>query len=277
MRTSANQTRGRGGFPARRAWAAGPLAALAVLGGSGATAQAAPPPLACGDTITTATTLTRDLHCPEGGNGLVVRGDGVVLDLAGHNLTGSGWSGVVVQGRDVVVRGGTLTAWGEGVTVAPGAAAVVERVTLQGNTTGLGAHGEAVLRRATVRANSRGVVAEGGGDVSVEGSDLARNPVAVAVRDGGRASVLDTSVRGNELGLACSSATLQVRRSVVADSGTALFADDCGTSTVEGALFLLNEVNVVDAGAATTPVVFTCSRFLGGAATPATTAPCGGS
>jgi hypothetical protein len=277
VRARANQTRGRGGSPARRAWAAGPvtaLTALAALVGSGGGAQAATP-LDCGATVTSTTALTRDLHCPDGADGLVVQGDGVVLDLAGHTVTGAGGrSGVLVRGHGVVVRGGTLTAWGEGVAVDPGADAVVERVTLLRNTTGLGAHGRAVLRHSTARANSRAVLAEGAGDVAVEGSDLVGNPVAVTARDHGRASLTGASVRGGELALVCSSATVRVHRSVVADSGTAVFAEDCGTSTVDDSLFLANAVNVVDRSAATTPVVFACTRFLGGAATPATVAPC---
>ena len=46
-------------------------------------------PIACGDIITSSTTLTQDLVC-EGGDGLIIGAPGVVLDLAGFTISGGG-------------------------------------------------------------------------------------------------------------------------------------------------------------------------------------------
>jgi parallel beta-helix repeat protein len=46
--------------------------------------DAAPKQVACGDTITTDTTLHSDLSCP--GDGIVIGADGITLDLNGHTL-----------------------------------------------------------------------------------------------------------------------------------------------------------------------------------------------
>lgn len=250
------------------------LLVVTVAGwGSTATASAAENSSmpACHDVITTDTTLTEDLVCPEGGNGLVVEGDGIVLDLGGHSIVGGGWSGVLVQGADVVVRGGTVTAFSEGVTVDPGASALVERVTLLRNITGLGSYGEVVLREATVRANNRGILAEGEADVTVDRSDLARNPTAVASWDGARIHVSDSTVRSNQWAVDCLSATVDLARTVVVDSGTAVTATGCGGSTVTDSLFLHNDVHVQDPVAAVSQITFSCTTFLDGRNAPAST------
>ncbi|WP_328295592.1 right-handed parallel beta-helix repeat-containing protein [Kineococcus sp. NBC_00420] len=251
---------------------AGFVLALGALSLSAAPAHAAAR-LPCGAGLTVDTTLTEDLVCPDAGNGLVVRGDGVVLDLAGHRIVGGGSSGVLVQGRDVVVRGGTVTAFGEGISVWGGASATVERVTLLRNITGIDSDGEAVLRDSEVRANSRGVLAEGDGVVSVEGSDLARNPTAVSAYDGGDVRITDSTVRSNQRALDCDAGTLHVRRSVVLDSGTAVRVNGCAGSSVAGSLFVHNDVQVVDPALATRQIAFSCTRFLDGRSAPAAV-PC---
>ena len=62
-------------------------ATVAVLAVSGT--EASPARVKCGDTITTDTTLHKDLvNCPN--NGIVIGADNVTLDLNGHLIDGDG-------------------------------------------------------------------------------------------------------------------------------------------------------------------------------------------
>src|SRR3954454_3387681 len=85
--------------------------ALIALSPAAAATQASP---ACGDTITTSTTLTHNLDCSAGGTeGLVIEGDGITLNLGGHWIKGAGGAdghaGVFIDGgSDVTVRSGTI-------------------------------------------------------------------------------------------------------------------------------------------------------------------------
>ncbi|MGE5689113.1 MAG: right-handed parallel beta-helix repeat-containing protein [Pseudomonadota bacterium] len=92
-------------------------AAVVVLAaGLLATARAAgADSVGCGSTVTTDTTLGRDLlGCP--GDGLVVAGDGVTIDLAGHAITGLGQgAGIRILGSRVVVRDGSVEGFGMGI------------------------------------------------------------------------------------------------------------------------------------------------------------------
>jgi parallel beta-helix repeat protein len=65
------------------------IAVLAVCGVTTAAGQSPPTGLACGDTITSDTTLDRDLiGCPS--NGMVIGADGITVDLNGHTISGDG-------------------------------------------------------------------------------------------------------------------------------------------------------------------------------------------
>lgn len=78
------------------------LIALLLLAGVLVAIPAQAAPLACGDTITTDTTLTADLlACP--GDGLIIGADNITLDCDGHKVTGTA-SGVV--GIEVNFRSG---------------------------------------------------------------------------------------------------------------------------------------------------------------------------
>jgi parallel beta-helix repeat protein len=52
------------------------------------TPEVTPLPLACGDTITSDTTLSADLNCSD--TGLFIGADNITLDCAGHSITGPG-------------------------------------------------------------------------------------------------------------------------------------------------------------------------------------------
>ncbi|RSN11752.1 hypothetical protein DMB42_14405 [Nonomuraea sp. WAC 01424] len=79
-------------------------AALLSAGPAGASTLA----VACGDVLTTNTTLTADLTCP--GDALTIGADNVDLDLNGHTITGSGTGkGLTLFSRvGATVRNGTI-------------------------------------------------------------------------------------------------------------------------------------------------------------------------
>lgn len=91
--------------------------AMAVL----APVASADTPLTCGTTVTTSVTLTADLSCSPGQNGLVVQGQNIVVNLNGHTIDGHTdqliSAGVLVDvgSSGVEVRGGTITRFGIGV------------------------------------------------------------------------------------------------------------------------------------------------------------------
>jgi parallel beta-helix repeat protein len=102
---------------------------LAVAGGiTYAPDRAHAAQVSCGDTITTDTTLTKDLvDCPT--NGIVIGADNVTLDLNGHTVDGDGTihnvgggghledSGVSVFVHDgITVMNGSIRQFGEGLS-----------------------------------------------------------------------------------------------------------------------------------------------------------------
>jgi nitrous oxidase accessory protein NosD len=112
----------------------GALAALAAFVVAGVVAlddgRALAVNVSCGDTITTDTTLHKDLiNCPN--NGIVIGADDIALDLNGHKVTGDGAPfdpcpddefcdvGLLNDGHDgVTVRQGRVRQFAEGVFVA---------------------------------------------------------------------------------------------------------------------------------------------------------------
>lgn len=129
---------------ARTIWL-GRAAALAVgvaaLGASGALPTSAATPLTCGTVVTTSVSLTTDLSCPSG-DGLVAGADNIVIDLKGHTLTGPGpvpgGAGVRVFGHSgVEVRNGSITGFGNGVTLDTASGNRVWNLTLTTNWRGI--------------------------------------------------------------------------------------------------------------------------------------------
>jgi hypothetical protein len=90
------------------------VSALAI----GSAAIAAPPTVGCGSVITENTRLTTNLKgCTDG---LVLAGNGVTLDLAGHVIAGVGGSvGINVTGQGATVKNGVITGFGTGIFAAP--------------------------------------------------------------------------------------------------------------------------------------------------------------
>jgi copper-binding protein NosD len=95
--------------------AAASLLAGPVTAGLGGHALAAPPPSAqCGDLVTSDIKLTADLRCA--GPGLIVKAGGIVLNLNGHSITGSGTAaGIsVIKQANVRIRNGTISNFDRG-------------------------------------------------------------------------------------------------------------------------------------------------------------------
>src|SRR6185369_7080128 len=92
----------------------------------------------CGTTITSSTTLTADQACT--GDGLIIVGDGLTIDLGGHTLSGDGDAGdfgIDVSGAPhVTIRNGTVRGFAVGVGSQSTASVQVKlsNLTLRANT-----------------------------------------------------------------------------------------------------------------------------------------------
>ena len=120
-------TEGKDEMGKRFAIVIGVAAAGVMALGAQTTAAAAVQQLSCGDTITTDTTLHKDLiNCPT--NGIVIGADNVTLDLNGHTIDGDGTIhhvggggfledvGVSVFLHDgITVKDGSIRQFGEGL------------------------------------------------------------------------------------------------------------------------------------------------------------------
>jgi parallel beta-helix repeat protein len=114
------------------------LASLAI--GPTITAASADVSPACGQTITTDTTLTADIG-PCSNNGLIIGASGITLDLGGHRIFGTpqllDGAGVYMLGRTgVTVRNGTVTDFDGGVVIDGGSANTVTGITARHNIGG---------------------------------------------------------------------------------------------------------------------------------------------
>ncbi len=118
--------------------------------------------VSCGQVITSSTTLDADLVCPDG-NGLVIQGNGVVLNLNGHTVRGHLETRTVSQPAafgDNGVLGAPYT-----VRFAPGQFAGIR---IRGNR-------NAVVGPGTVEEFAAGIVIEGGASNSVTNVTVQRN------------------------------------------------------------------------------------------------------
>lgn len=134
-----NGTQPRGGAQARplRAIVTGGAAALLMVASLLAGTAAASDGIECGDIITADTTLTHDLGpCP--GNGLIVRGDGITLDLGGHRIFADNVPmeqvGIRIgRSHGVAVQNGTVEGFDAGVEIVGGGGNTVQHITAVNN------------------------------------------------------------------------------------------------------------------------------------------------
>lgn len=130
--------RARGIFRSHRRIAPVLAAGITAAGALATPALSAPASPRCGSVITDDTTLTADIG-PCASGGLVIGRDKVVLDLAGHsisgqaNRTGDG-VGVLVSGRSgVVVRNGLVRDFDAGVAIVDSSGATVDNILAMDN------------------------------------------------------------------------------------------------------------------------------------------------
>lgn len=142
--------------------------ALAVLGGLALPAPAGAAHVACGQTVTTNTTLDSDLG-PCSNYGLIAGANGITIDLNGHRIFGTAASndkaGVYLPNRvGVAVRNGTVTNFDIGVAVEGGSRNLVTGITAQdniGGSGGIGGDGIALLSAANTSVSGNRTINNG--------------------------------------------------------------------------------------------------------------------
>lgn len=164
------------------------VAAVAALAGTGAQPAAAGT-LACGDVITTDTTLSADLlDCP--GAGLVIGADDVTLDLADHTISGTvvhGASCGPVHGIDdtggfdgLTVENGTVEGFDDGVELIGATDSSVKHLAVEANNcdgvfVSDGSHGTNVSSSSATLNDFRGIVVRDSNDVRVAHNTVRAN------------------------------------------------------------------------------------------------------
>ena len=184
-------------FPRRAVFLTAAVVGALAMGGGEAVAA----PVACGETITTDTTLDNDLvDCPN--NGIVIGANGVTLDLNGHTIDGDG-----EPFDDTVAPRGVLQHCPDDELCDVGVASERHnRLTIKGGRIKEFSDGvltdharHAHLRRLTVTGNlDAGVLILRSRDVRLRRSTVARNAfLGIAYIRVTRSDVSSTSVLAN--------------------------------------------------------------------------------
>lgn len=187
----------------------------------------------CGDTLTTNTRLTHDLHCPSSAPfALQVDGDGIVLDLGGHTIRRTGpesyeSQGVVIaNGR--MVRNGTVQGFGKGITTTYNA----EQLNVRLHQLAILDNDEAVHNLATgatflvtnsrLSGNGTGLSGEfdaSSGSFDVRSSVFSNNGIAMFA-DAHGIDVLDSTFTSNGRAFFCWDGLIRFRSSTIAWNAT---------------------------------------------------------
>jgi len=187
---------------------------LAGAGPAGAGVQA----VACGDMLTTDTTLTADLDCSSSMFPALTLANGVTLDLGGHTVSGSGpGDGFGINGQSYTVRNGTITDFGHGIETDTGTVnlsqvrlvvngmgveALSSRVNITNsvvNRNGVGLGGTTPAYRVedtTIDGNGTGVVFFQGGFLGNRDS-ISNNQVDGIRINQGVIALVESAVNGN--------------------------------------------------------------------------------
>ncbi len=174
--------------------------------------------LECGDTLTADLTLEADLACE--GDGLVVTGEQIELNLGGHTISGgAGGVGITVRGRGVRVRGGRVEGFGTAVLLdhedASAGGHELRRLELVGwSEVGVQVRGEGLqdlVAKSRIEGDgggtgvslfdrSSGASAESG--VAVIKSEIAHARTAIDVSEGGRTWLSENEIHDVFIGVA---------------------------------------------------------------------------
>jgi parallel beta-helix repeat protein len=144
----------------------------------------------CGGAVATDLRLEADLTCA--GDGLIVDGDGVRINLNGHTITGAGVGlGITVRSHhDVVVHGGTIQGFVTGIMVATSTGVVIKDNGFTQNREAVflaGAAGNTIKNNAAWQNTSRGIMIRptGSGALSTDNvvmdNVLTSNPSGILV------------------------------------------------------------------------------------------------
>lgn len=187
-----------------------------VIGTAVTAASSAERTVSCGDTVTTDTTLERDLrNCPN--NGLVIGADGVTLDLNGHTVDGDGRPfeqcgrrqlcdvGVFNDGHDgVTVRDGSARGFGVGILLGGARDNRILNVASSGNVFFgfvFADSSHSVIRASAGNANP---APEGDGlgvfashHLRIVGNDFRRNGLGMHIEDSTNLLVKQNRMTGN--------------------------------------------------------------------------------
>lgn len=207
------------------------LAGAAALGAAPALAQTAAAPLALGTPSANAWPIVIDrpghyvlrtpLTVPAGRSAIRVTAPGVVLDLAGHSITGPGECSLNLRFA-VACRGNAGQGEALGIVVEPQAQAVLVRNgAVRGFESGLSLGADGRIERLEVSHNSlAGVELRGGAVVEVSELRAELNDTALYAADG-RLRIERSQLRYNGIALWADRSSV-LADSVVSDNGQAL-------------------------------------------------------
>ncbi|WNG13556.1 right-handed parallel beta-helix repeat-containing protein [Cystobacter fuscus] len=182
----------------------------------------------CGDTLTTHTRLTHDLHCPSSAPfALQLDGDGIVLDLGGHTIRRTGPenrdSQGIVLARGRMVRNGTVRGFGSGITTSSSGQLNVRlhELTLLDNGIGVyhrTSYGNFLITNSRLKGNGTGLSSEfdaSNGNFDVRSSLFTHNGTAM-VADFHHIDVIDSTFTSNEIVINCFGGSARIRGSTLA-------------------------------------------------------------
>lgn len=170
------------------------LAALLPARGMAASA-------ACGDALTTSVTLDADLVC--GAGGLTVAADGIVIDLAGHTISGTSGNGIDnALGFDrVTVKNGRIDGFETGILHGGGEGHVIRDMRVQNGVSSIRL--EAGVRFAKIQkslvGNTTGRMIEVFGDDNVVTQVVATNGGGLGITIYGNRNVVTKNTVTNAL------------------------------------------------------------------------------
>ena len=206
------------------------VVAVTAVAVGGTTVDAATRAVGCGAVITQSTTLSSNLRgCT---SGLVLAGDGITVDLAGHTISGGGapdtrGAGITVTGQDVTIKNGVIASFATGVSAAP-PTPVSPRPSVR-------------LQSLKIVGNNLGVLLDRlGTDApasSIDSSQIAGNATTGVAFDRTNLTMTNSSVRGNgSHGVSeLEAVALFVNNDISQNGGDGIFASD--VLTFAGGLF----------------------------------------
>ena len=151
----------------------------------------------CGKTVTLSITLTSDLKCD--GDGIRVQGNGIIINLNGFAMTGSGddtnTTAIFVDGgRRVTIHGpGMIESFGTGIRYSNAAGGTVSNIQIGNNHVGLIASSseETQWKQLYLHDNAVGILDDGSQNSKVQAVMMSSNDVGVHVLSNSKGMNID--------------------------------------------------------------------------------------